>query len=202
MLVRSVVAGDRVHIKMLRRLGINSKQEVAPLLVAMSLHSLADHPAGGEVEGGESVEAGDEFHLPLNDNAITDLVQNGVAVAYRHVDNHAAQQVSQCLPGPRFSSPGECGQEKRVHQVAASRDRRRIGETRTMSRRCGGTLVFGGNSLLLSSVGTTPMSWRTKSQVSMVPGTASRGQCDATELRVIFCPSRVVALSRLIVEGP
>ena len=50
----------------------------------MSLHSLADHPAGGEVEGGKSVEAGDEFLLPLNDNAITDLVQNGVAVAYRH----------------------------------------------------------------------------------------------------------------------
>jgi hypothetical protein len=47
------IVGDQVHIKMLRRLGINPAQELEPLLVAMSRHALADHPAGGDVEGGE-----------------------------------------------------------------------------------------------------------------------------------------------------
>jgi hypothetical protein len=51
-----------------------------------------------------SAQAGDELHLPLNGNAVTDPVQNGVAVAHRHVDNHAAKQALQCLPGPRFGS--------------------------------------------------------------------------------------------------
>ena len=51
-----------------------------------------------------STQAGDEFHLPLNGNAVTDPVQNGVGVAHRQVDNHAAEKVLQCLPGPRFGS--------------------------------------------------------------------------------------------------
>ena len=52
-----------------------------------------------------SAQAGDEFHLPLNGNAVTDPVQKGVGVAHRQVDNHTAEKVLQCLPVPA-SVPG------------------------------------------------------------------------------------------------
>ncbi|HEX7533333.1 MAG TPA: hypothetical protein VF340_08855 [Methyloceanibacter sp.] len=58
----------------------------------------------GSSERGGGAQAGDELHLALNGDAVTEPVQNGVAVAYRHVDNHAAQQTLQCLPGLRFGS--------------------------------------------------------------------------------------------------
>jgi len=63
--------------------------------------------SGSSERGGGAkllTQAGDELHLALNGDAVTDPVQNGVAVAYRHVDNHAAQQTLQCLPGLRFGS--------------------------------------------------------------------------------------------------
>ena len=50
MLVCGVVVGDQVHIKVLRRLGFDAAQEPEPFLMAMSLHTLADHPAGGDIE--------------------------------------------------------------------------------------------------------------------------------------------------------
>ena len=53
MLVGGVVVGDQVHVEVLRRLGIDAAQELEPFLVAMSLHALADHPAGGDIERGE-----------------------------------------------------------------------------------------------------------------------------------------------------
>ena len=43
MLVCGVVVGDQVHIKALWRLGFDAAQEPEPFLMAMSLHTLADH---------------------------------------------------------------------------------------------------------------------------------------------------------------
>ena len=53
MLVRRIVVGDEVHIKVLRRLAVDPAQEFEPLLVPMARHALTDHGAGGHVEGGE-----------------------------------------------------------------------------------------------------------------------------------------------------
>ena len=76
-LVRGVVVGDQVHIKMLRRLGINPAQELEPLLVAMSRHALADHPAGGDVEGGE--QGGDAMALIVVRHGTTAALLHGQA---------------------------------------------------------------------------------------------------------------------------
>ena len=46
----SVVVSDQVHIKVFWRLGFDAAQEPEPFLMAMSLHTLADHPAGGDIE--------------------------------------------------------------------------------------------------------------------------------------------------------
>ena len=45
-----VVVGDQVQIKVLWRLGFDAAQEPVPFLMAMSLHTLANHFAGGDIE--------------------------------------------------------------------------------------------------------------------------------------------------------
>ena len=50
MLVCGVVVGDQVQIKLLWRLGFDAAQEPEPFLMAMSLHTLANHFARGDIE--------------------------------------------------------------------------------------------------------------------------------------------------------
>jgi hypothetical protein len=50
LLVCGVVVGDQVHIKVLWCRGLDASQEPEPFLMAMSLHTLADHSAGGDIE--------------------------------------------------------------------------------------------------------------------------------------------------------
>ena len=53
MLVGGVVVEDEVEIEFLRRLPIDRPQEAQELVVAVALHALSDHRAGGDIERGK-----------------------------------------------------------------------------------------------------------------------------------------------------
>src|SRR5580658_4291519 len=52
-LMGCVIVDDQMHVKIRRHGGLNLVEELAELYGAVASVAFADHPAGGDVEGGE-----------------------------------------------------------------------------------------------------------------------------------------------------
>ena len=53
MLVGGIVVEHEVEIEFRRGVAVDGSQEAQKLLMAVALHALPDHRAGGDIEGGE-----------------------------------------------------------------------------------------------------------------------------------------------------